>query len=283
MLPGQPSRTLLGSAIRRAQHQLLDSPVILHDPVVLDLVPEASEPNTLAEMGGSREPYPTLLRGLIAMRSRFAEDRLAQAVERGVRQYAMIGTGLDTFPWRQPDFARSLRIFAADHPASFVWTQRRLRERSMPKPANLLHVPVDLEQQRLGEQLEACGFDPEVKSFCSVLGVIHYLDVGAVDALLRFAATLTRGSEIVLSFVPPEDELNGNDLDAAIQSVVRTNGLGEPWKYRCRPRDLIDQLSGFGFSDVFHLTPALAQKRYFADRRDNLRAAQWEQLIAAIV
>src|SRR5262245_3893816 len=118
MLPGQPSQTLLVSAIRRAQHQVLDVPVVLHDPVVLDLVPEAREPGVLAENGRSKERVRTRLRAMCAMRSRFAEDRLAASTARGVRQYVMIGAGLDTFPWRQPRFARDMRIFAADHPAS---------------------------------------------------------------------------------------------------------------------------------------------------------------------
>ena len=118
MLPGQPSQTLLRSAISRGQHQLFDTPLILNDPVVLTLVPEAKQPDIAAEMGDPSEPFPTLFRALMAMRSRFAEDRLAQAAARGVGQYVIIGAGLDTFPWRQPKFAAVLRIFAVDHPVS---------------------------------------------------------------------------------------------------------------------------------------------------------------------
>src|SRR3954464_4007435 len=149
MLPGQPSRTMLRSAIRRAAHQILDNPLILVDPIVVDLVPEASEAairDTLDEPGA---PDAKLFRCMFAMRSRFAEDRLAEAAARGVRQYVMVGAGLDTFPWRQPGFARDMRIFAADHPASLIWTQRRLREHGVCKPANLTHVPVDLEEKLL--------------------------------------------------------------------------------------------------------------------------------------
>src|SRR5688572_4904023 len=104
MLPGQPSQTLLGAAIRRAQHQLFDAPLILRDPVAVRLVPEAGQPGILCEFGASSEQIPTLFRAMFAMRSRFAEDRLAEAARRGVRQYVMIGAGLDTFAWRQPDF-----------------------------------------------------------------------------------------------------------------------------------------------------------------------------------
>jgi methyltransferase (TIGR00027 family) len=282
MLPGQPSQTLLRSAISRGHHQLLDWPLILNDPVVLALVPEAKQSNILAEMGDPSEPFPILLRALMAMRSRFAEDRLAQAAARGVVQYVIIGAGLDTFPWRQPKFAADLWIFAVDHPVSLGWVQQRLRERRLGRPANLVHVPADLERQALGEQLKACGFDPEVPTFCSVLGVIHYLDPSAVDALLSFAAGLVAGSEIVLSFVVDETMV-GEDRDALLQCLARMDRLNEPWKFRCKPRELLDHLANLGLVDVFHLTPEQAQLQYFANRSDQLRAPHWEQLIAAVL
>ena len=42
MNPGQPSRTAYRVAMRRAAHQILDSPVILDDPVALRIVGSAA-------------------------------------------------------------------------------------------------------------------------------------------------------------------------------------------------------------------------------------------------
>ena len=39
------------------------------------------------------------------MRSRFAEDCLHGTFQEGVRQYAMLGAGLDTVAYRQPPWA----------------------------------------------------------------------------------------------------------------------------------------------------------------------------------
>jgi methyltransferase (TIGR00027 family) len=145
MLSGQPSRTLLRAAIRQAAHQLLDEPRIFEDPVVVGLVPEASEPGILATLDDQGAPDSKLFRILFAVRNRFAEDRLAAAAGRGVRQYVMIAAGLDTFPWRQAAFARDMQIFAADFPASLEWTRQRFGERGLVTPANLTFVPLDLE------------------------------------------------------------------------------------------------------------------------------------------
>jgi methyltransferase (TIGR00027 family) len=129
MMPlDRTSQTQLSTAIKRAAHQLLDSPRILEDPVALRVVPEAADPAVLARLTNGAAPDPVLLRSLFVMRSRFAEDRLAQAASRGVGQFVMIGAGLDTFPWRQPDFARSMRLFAADHPASLEFARAHVRQ-----------------------------------------------------------------------------------------------------------------------------------------------------------
>jgi methyltransferase (TIGR00027 family) len=281
MLPGQPSRTLLGPAVRRAAHQLLDKPRIFDDPIAVGLVPEASEHAILAALDDHRSRDATLFRSLFALRSRFAEDRLAEAAARGVVQYVIVGAGLDTFPWRQPEYARSMRIFAADHVTTLAWTQVRFWEGGLPKPGNLTFVPIDLEADRLGQRLTEFGFDPKVPSFCSVLGVMQYLDRGAADALLRFASSLVAASEIVFSFVLPDDCQNRDGFAHRFGS--NAEAMGEPWKTFHRPGEVAEQLSRMGFRDVFHLTPQRAQQRYFAGRQDGLRAPQSEQLIAAIV
>jgi O-methyltransferase involved in polyketide biosynthesis len=61
----------------------------------------------------------------------------------------MVGAGLDTFPWRQPDFAKTMQIFAADRPASLAWRLGRLRQHGRSKPSNLTYVQADLEERRL--------------------------------------------------------------------------------------------------------------------------------------
>jgi methyltransferase (TIGR00027 family) len=281
MLPEQPSRTLLRTAIRRAAHQIFDTPTIFSDPIAVGLVPEASEHSIRAAASDHAAPVPTLLRSLSAMRSRFAEDRLADAVASGARQYVIVGAGLDTFPWRQPTFAHDIQIFYADHPTTLAWTRERIRERGLSMPSNLTFVTVDLEEDQLGKQLRDFGFEPKAGTFCSTLGVVQYLSRDAVERLFHFPASLTPPSEIVFSFVPPDDELDGDDLAAATQAVVLTEALGEPWKSRFHVSDLIDLLVRAGFRDVFHLTPEVAQQRYFAERRDMLKAHRLEQLIAA--
>src|SRR5215813_10168046 len=118
MIEGEPSRTAHRVALRRAAHQLWDNPRVLDDPVALKIVgPDAAEGLSRSERAeGAFEKY---LRAFIVARSRYAEDQLADAVRLGVRQYVVLGAGLDTFAYRNP--FEHLRVFEVDHAATQAW------------------------------------------------------------------------------------------------------------------------------------------------------------------
>jgi methyltransferase (TIGR00027 family) len=283
MIAGQPSQTMLQTAVLRAVHQLLDDPLIFDDPIAVDLVPEASRDAILREESKYRAPVLTVRRAGVVLRSRFAEDRLAAAAPRGVRQYVIAAAGLDTFPWRQPSFAQTMRIFVTDLPESLAVLQDCVRRRGLPKPANLVYVPIDLERKELLAPLVAAGFDSKLPTFCAALGIVQFLTLDAVDALLTFVAQRAKGSEIVLSFTPPDDELGERELNGVRESQARTKGYGEPWLTRLRPGEMAARLSLLGYSDIELVTPDLANRRYFHRRSDGLASTSSGQVIAAIV
>ena len=140
---GQPSRTALRVAIRRAAHQLMEQPRVLDDPIALPLVAEG---NT-RDLERACHPVAQDFRCFMAARSRFTEDQLALAVARGVTQYIVLGAGLDTFAYRNP--FPELHVFEVDFPATQQWKRFMLDEASIPIPANLTFVPLDFEHKAL--------------------------------------------------------------------------------------------------------------------------------------
>jgi O-methyltransferase involved in polyketide biosynthesis len=170
-----------------------------------------------------------------------------------------------------------------DHPATLAWARERFRERGLATPSNLSFVTADLEKHELAQRLGEHGFSEQVCTFCSVLGVIYYLSWGAIEALFRFAVSLPSQSEVVFSFTPPDEALEGHDLTVALYGSGLAASVGEPWKTRMTASEISNLLANLGYGEVLHLTPNLAQERYFAGRTDSLRAPHIEQLIAAIV
>ena len=71
-----------------------------------------------AAFGDVRDPVATW----IAARSRIAEDWLAASE---VKQYVILGAGLDSCAWRQQG---GLRVFEVDQPATQAWKRARLEE-----------------------------------------------------------------------------------------------------------------------------------------------------------
>src|SRR5579872_2488570 len=107
------SQTAIGVAVLRALHQRYDgSPKILNDSIVAQLLDDGVFLKAEASDEWRRDAVTTGLRSHVVLRSRYAEDRLCEAVRRGIRQYVSLGSGFDTFAYRQPDWARDndLRI-----------------------------------------------------------------------------------------------------------------------------------------------------------------------------
>ena len=155
----KPSHTSDGNAVARAVHQSVDDkPLILVDPISPLIVDTGSE-RYKSHFDRPDHPLFKHARAAIAARSRYAEDCLAEAVGRGVRQFVVLGAGMDTFAYRQAPWAWSLHIFEVDHPATQEWKRKRLELAGISLPANLTFVPVNFESDALEEQLRLSGFD----------------------------------------------------------------------------------------------------------------------------
>ncbi len=150
MEEGTPSITAIGSAMLRAAHLLWDdAPKIFEDTFALRLSGCDSETALReqfdrldAELARSVGPgFTTLLRRYstagVAVRSRYIEDEVDQALGRGVSQYVILGAGLDSFAYRRLDLAKILRVFEVDHPATQAWKRTRLQDAGIELPPNL--------------------------------------------------------------------------------------------------------------------------------------------------
>jgi methyltransferase (TIGR00027 family) len=277
------SRTSDIPAIMRALHQSVDDePRIVADPIAPKLIDIASlDESWLAPI--LNHPFAPRWRAGFLIRCRYAEDCLREAVERGITQYLILGAGLDTFSYRQPAWAHALLVFEIDHPATQGFKRERLAAAGIEPPPNLTFVPIDFETTSLKQALSGTGFVSDQPAFCSWLGVTQYLTTAAIEATLAFTLSLPRASEIVLSFVVPQEALNGIEADAVATGAARSAEVGEPWLSRFHPHNLASKLHRMGFSQVVHLTPEQARERYLKDRSDRLAGRQGEQLIRAVV
>jgi methyltransferase (TIGR00027 family) len=275
----QASGTAAGVALLRAAHQLIDGePKILDDPVALRLLAPGAAEAIVREAERLRMPRAAALRAHVLVRSRYAEDALEQAAARGVRQAVAIGAGLDTFAYRQPAWARELRIYEVDHPASRGDKLERLERAGIAMPPNVVHVAGDLEASGPGEALRAAGFDSARPAFVSALGVLMYLNLQTIDALFAWVASLATGSEMVFTFSPPAPRGDAPDSLAA-----RAAAVGEPWCARLDAGEIAAKLRALGVARVDFVSPEEIERRWFAGRTDGLPPPRAVRIAHAVV
>jgi len=135
----------------RAAHLLLDGePKIFSDHFASKLAGFESEAQlkvglerflaAVAAAAGRETAEVTFryLRAGMTLRSRYTEDELERAIERGLAQYVILGAGLDSFAYRQRAATPGLRVFEVDLPCSQHWKRERLRTLGMAEPAGLV-------------------------------------------------------------------------------------------------------------------------------------------------
>lgn len=275
---GHASTTALAVAALRAVHQTLDGePKILDDPIAALLLGEDGRRMIETQSGRAAEPDLIALRSHVVLRSRYAEERLAEAVQRGVSQCVSLGAGLDSFAYRQPDWARRLRIYEVDRHGSQAEKRRRLQQAGVLIPPNLEFVAIDFESVSLDDGLRASSLDFSQATFFSCLGVLVYLSRDAVDAVFELVARCPAGSEIVFTFSTRER------ARCSTAEKVAALGLGEPWRTHFEPEALIGDLRALGFSEILLLDAEHAERCYFYGRSDGLHAPPRAGIAAAIV
>lgn len=280
METGRPSQTAYRVAKHRAMHQVLDSPKVFDDPVALRILGADERSAVRREARRHDGPLSRGLRAGMVARSRIAEDALREAMQRGVRQYVVLGAGLDTFAYRNPYPAPALQVFEVDHPATQAWKRQLLDAARIPLPASLTFVPVDFETQSLADALRAGGFRTDEPAFFSWLGVTMYLTRESILATLGFIAS-TPGNSLVFDHLLAPATLGPLHRMALRMMAWRCARLGEPWQSFFEPQSLQRDLLAAGFRHVEHVDAREINARLFDGGRGKLKYRPVAQVVKA--
>ena len=278
---GKPSRTAQGAALQRAAHQLLETPRVFEDPLALRIFGAEGVRRLGFDLERYRAPASRGMRAFLVMRSRYAEDRLAEACARGTRQYVVLGAGLDTFAYRNPH--KRLRVFEVDFPATQKWKREMLARQNIPVPRSLTFAPVDFERQTLAQGLKAAGFRADRPAFFSWLGVTIYLSKEAIRETLATVARGARGSEVVFDFSAPLEAMGAAERRLHSRRAALVARAGEPWVSYFEPEALASGLRAAGYGTALALGARALNERYFSGRSDGFGLSGSGWMMAARV
>ena len=278
-----PSQTALTAAAARAAHLIVDGPPFIFADVVASalLGDQADELIGYHRHHGSH-PVLSAARAQVICRSRYAEDRLPRAVADGVRQYVILGAGLDSFGYR-PGLVDKLQVFEVDHPATQQWKRHALAAARIPVPANVTFVPADLTTGSLAALLPASGFDPAQPALVSWLGVTMYLARDAISRTLTAISTFAPGTELITDYMLPASlrDAAGSSYTELVAAAAAERG--EPWLTFLSPGEASDLLAAHGMEPAEHVHQRDAVDAALWQRSDSLRPIELSMLARARV
>jgi methyltransferase (TIGR00027 family) len=197
--------TALMAAAARAAHLVVDSePWIFTDSLATALLGDQAETPLGYHRSHGSHPVLAGARAMVTARSRYAEDRLAEAIGCGVTQYVLLGAGLDTFAYRSPQ-AVPIRAMEADHPATQRWKRSRLASAGISPQGDVRYAETDLRTGTLAAALTGADLDLTRPALISWLGVIMYLDRDTLADTLAVLGRCAAGTELVAEYLVPED------------------------------------------------------------------------------
>ena len=277
----EPSFTALTAAAARAAHLIVDAPpFIFTDSAAAALLGDRAEELIGYHRNHASHPVLAGARAQVICRSRYTEDHLARAAAGGVRQYLILGAGLDSFGYRS-GLASQVRVFEVDHPVTQAWKRQALAAAQIPVPRTVTFVPADLATTSLADVLPGTGFDPAQPALVSWLGVTMYLSRDAISRVLAAVSALAPGTELIADYMLPARmrDTAGNSYVELVGPVAAQRG--EQWLTFLTPDEASALLARHGIEPIEHLRQRDAVSAALWQRSDSLRPSELSVLTRA--
>jgi methyltransferase (TIGR00027 family) len=303
MRDNEASYTALSVAYMRAYHSRYADGKIFDDFLAYDLIPEDKlkqiEQHLIScnkHLNNSEDSESHFdqtitsdffLQGLnsVVSRAKYAEDTLEEAVRQGVKQYIILGAGMDTFAFRRPDLMEQLEVFELDHPATQEFKLHRLTELGWEYPVNLHFIPIDFTKEKLETALtKSLAYDLEAKSLFSWFGVTPYLTQEEVLTTLRSIANVAPSGSTVVFDYTDIDAFKPEKLSQRMkESMEFLEKVGEPMKAGgFNPSNLVEDLASLGFNLKENLSPTDIKETYLKGSMDK-SAFEYVHFASAVI
>jgi methyltransferase (TIGR00027 family) len=210
-----------------------------------------------------------LLPGLyeyITARTNFLDQVFLQALAHSIPQIVLLGAGYDTRTYRFAHHNHGTQVFEVDAPATQRAKRAGLARAEVTIPSRTHFVPLDLNQDDLGDALGTAGFSTGQATLFIWEGVTMYLTAAAVDATLAFISHNTPvGSSVAFDYAYRSAVTGKGDYYGAKQVIRYTRLLGEPYRFgigEATSDEIAVFLAKRGFKTLAHYKPQVLQRAY---------------------
>jgi methyltransferase (TIGR00027 family) len=201
-------------------------------------------------------------RGTVAVRTRYIDDLLADALRRGVEQVVILGAGFDSRAYRIGGIGRT-RVFEVDHPITQAEKKKVIARRLGALPPHVTYVPIDFSTHTLDTVMPGSGFRTAIRTFFICEGVTHYLSAPTVDAVFRYVARSgAAGSRMVFTYIHRAILDRPVTFAGADTTLATVRRAGEPYTFGFDPAELPQYLAARGLILIEDVGATTNRERY---------------------
>ena len=202
----------------------------------------------------------------VLMRARYAEDSLQRSIEEGIRQYVILGAGMDSFAFRRGDLLGRIESFEVDHPVTQGKKLQRIERAGLNVPKNHHFVAADLSKVSPVDALAKTSFDTAEPAFISLLGVSYYLTSEDLAATLRgIAKGMRPGTRIVVDYLLDVESSDPATYNTRIRMLEFVAKRGEPMRSSYTMTGMRGLMAEAGFKAVENFRMTDLTKPYTED------------------
>jgi methyltransferase (TIGR00027 family) len=199
----------------------------------------------------------------VIARTRYFDDFLQEQLAGGAEQVVVLGAGYDSRPYRFAELLSGAAVFEVDHPATSAVKQAKICHLLGTPPANIAYVAVDFTTDNLADRLHQAGYRTELRTVFLWEGVTPYLDLQAVDEVVRLVAGAGAGSAIIFDYILRSVVEGTCLLRGAQNEFSKMSRTSEPLTFGFPEGEAPTYLAERGFCNVVDLGASELSSRYF--------------------
>lgn len=280
-------RTALGAAICRLIEQYQpETARLFNDQVVKELV--GTPIRFLMHFSRVRDytvkQTDAIMQGLYGAqvcRTRYIDDAVQAALSKGIGQLIILGSGLDTRPYRLPG-VEQLNVFEVDLPMVQNDKKKKITNYLGRLPMNVKFVPIDFDTQSLKIVLSMTDFDSTKPAVFIWEGVTQYITEEAVCRTLSFVGASAAGSILVFTYVLKSIIERRSDIPGA-DRMMNVVSKSAPWFFGLEPAEITTFLNQFHLALQADVGSTYYQEKYLKPIERELAVSEVERVALATV
>jgi len=206
--------------------------------------------------------------GCIAGRTRYIDEYLKVCIDAGIEQLVILGAGYDSRAQRFRELKGKVKVFELDQPATQRVKVERVAKIFGSLPTNVVYLPIDFDNDKLGEKLTGSCFNRNLKTLFIWEGVTMYITAEAVNETLAFiAANSVKGSSIIFNYIR-RSVPDGTHEPEYANKLRTTHQREESFRFAIEDKAIETFLSERGFNLVENVTGEFFKRAYFKGIND---------------